>query len=347
MMADRLKELALTDTTTEPHTRDWMKLLVPYRTPDEKQSIVEIVVTILPFLLFWALAYLSLSISYLLTLCFAVATSFFLVRLFLIQHDCGHGSFFGRQQTNDWVGRVFGVLTMTPYQVWRHSHAKHHATSGDLDRRGFGDIDTLTVREYRAMSPWKRLGYRIYRFPPITFGIGPAFIFMLKQRLPFGFMRAGAKFWISAMGTNAAILAVWGGMMLLLGWKEFLLVHLPICLITGTIGVWLFYVQHQFEDSYWSEHKDWSAEEAALYGSSHYDLPQPFRWLTANIGVHHVHHLYSRIPYYKLQQVLKDFPELANIRRFGFIESLSCIRLRFWDEEQQKMVGLKEAMASA
>ncbi len=301
--------------------------------------------TVAPFIAFWTLAYLSLSVSYWLTLAFCVLAAAFLVRLFMIQHDCGHGSFFASQKENDWVGRIIGVLTMTPYQVWRHSHAKHHATSGDLDRRGWGDIDTLTVREFRAMGRWERIGYRIYRFPPVMLGIGPIFIFMLKQRLPFGFMRAGRMFWLSAMGTNLGILAVWGVMMWLVGWKEFLMVHLPVCVITGAIGVWLFYVQHQFEESYWEHHENWTAEEAALYGSSHYDLPAPFRWLTANIGIHHVHHLYSRIPYYRLPQVLRDFPELANIRRFGFIESLACLKLRFWDEDKRKMVGLKEALA--
>jgi acyl-lipid omega-6 desaturase (Delta-12 desaturase) len=340
----------LLDTPTAKDTtlaRDWMKLLAPYRTPDQRRSFFEIAVTALPFFGLWGMAYLSLSVSYWLTLVFCVMTSLFLVRLFLIQHDCGHGSFFEKRELNDWVGRTIGVLTMTPYQVWRYSHAKHHSTSGNLDRRGYGDIDTLTVREYRDMTPLQRFGYRLYRFPLVIFGIGPAFIFMLKQRLPFGFMKAGTMFWISAMGTNVALAALWGGMMWLVGWKAFLLVHLPICFITGSIGVWLFYVQHQFEDSYWAESKDWTVEEAALYGSSHYDLPQPFRWLTANIGVHHVHHLYSRIPYYKLQDVMRDFPELASIRRFGFIESLSCIRLRFWDEEQKRMVSVREAAASA
>jgi len=329
-------------TSTTP---DWSKLLAPYRSADPARGAFEVVVTALPFAGFWILAYLSLSVGWWLAAPFIVCASAFLVRLFLIQHDCGHGSFFARRETNDWVGRVIGVLTLTPYQVWRHSHALHHATSGNLDRRGFGDIDTLTVREYRAMGRWERLAYRIYRWPPVIFGIGPAFIFLLKQRLPFGFMRAGAKFWVSAMGTNLAIAAVAGVAIWLVGWKAFLMVHLPICLLTGSIGVWLFYVQHQFEDSYWAEQKDWTAEEAALYGSSHYDLPQPFRWLTANIGVHHVHHLYARIPFYKLQQVLRDFPELADIRRLRFVESLSCIKLRFWDEETKRMVSAREAMA--
>ena len=328
-------------------SRDWMKLLAPYRKPDAAQSVREIIVTAGPFVALWIATYFSLSISYALTGLLWVVTAGFLVRLFLIQHDCGHGSFFERREANDWVGRVIGVVTMTPYQVWRHSHAKHHATSGNLDRRGFGDVDTLTVREYRAMGKWERIGYRIYRFPLVMFGLGPAFLFLIKHRLPFGFMKAGKQFWISAMGTNLSILAMVLAVMWLVGWKAFLLVHLPIFILSASIGVWLFYVQHQFEDSYWADSKDWTLEEAALYGSSHYDLPTPLRWITANIGIHHVHHLYSRIPYYKLEQVLKDYPELANIRRFGFWESLSCIKLRFWDEQAKRMVSAREAMAGA
>jgi acyl-lipid omega-6 desaturase (Delta-12 desaturase) len=324
--------------------RDWNKLLAPYRSADLNRSIFEIAVTVVPFLAFWAAAYFAWTVSFWLMLPFALLTSGFVVRLFLIQHDCGHGSFFAKASYNDMVGRIIGVVTMTPYQVWRHSHAKHHATSGHLEKRGFGDIDTMTVREYRAMGKWEKIGYRIYRFPLVMFVIGPVFVFVLKQRLPFGFMRSGSKFWISAMGTNLGIAAVFGAMIWLVGWKAFLAVHFTVIMMTGTIGVWLFYVQHQFEDSYWADSKNWTAEEAALYGSSHYDLPTPLRWITANIGIHHVHHLYSRIPYYRLQQVLRDFPELADIRRFGFIESLSCIKLRFWDEAEKRMVSLREAM---
>jgi acyl-lipid omega-6 desaturase (Delta-12 desaturase) len=339
--------LLLLDTPSQTSTvtgRDWSKLLAPYRKPDHGRSILEIAITAVPFVALWLAAYLSMAVSYALSMVFIVLAAAFVVRLFLIQHDCGHGSFFEKREANDWVGRVIGVITMTPYQVWRYSHAKHHAGSGNLDRRGFGDIDTLTVREYQAMGRWERIAYRVYRFPLIMFGIGPAFIFLLQHRLPIGFMRAGKMFWISAMGTNASIAVMVTTVMWLVGWQAFLWIHVPIIAIGASIGVWLFYVQHQFEDSYWAEGKDWTLEEAALHGSSHYDLPAPFRWVTANIGVHHVHHLYSRIPYYRLQKVLKDFPELADIRRFGFIESLSCIKVRFWDEQTKRMVSAREAM---
>jgi acyl-lipid omega-6 desaturase (Delta-12 desaturase) len=336
--------LDMPSQTSNVTGRDWSKLLAPYRKPDHNRSILEIVITAVPFAVFWVAAYLLMSVSYWLSMVFIVLAAAFVVRLFLIQHDCGHGSFFEKREANDWVGRVIGVITMTPYQVWRYSHAKHHAGSGNLDRRGFGDIDTLTVREYQAMSRWERIAYRVYRFPLIMFGIGPAFVFFLQHRLPFGFMRAGKMFWISAMGTNLSIAVVVASVMWLVGWQAFLWIHVPIIALGASIGVWLFYVQHQFEDSYWAEGKDWTLEEAALHGSSHYDLPAPFRWVTANIGVHHVHHLYSRIPYYRLQKVLKDFPELADIRRFGFIESLSCIKVRFWDEQTKRMVSAREAM---
>jgi acyl-lipid omega-6 desaturase (Delta-12 desaturase) len=331
---------------TQPLVRDWNKLLAPYRQSDALRSILEILVTAIPFVALWIATYFAWTFSAWLMVAVAVVAAGFLVRLFLIQHDCGHGSFFEQRKYNDMVGRVIGVLTLTPYQVWRHAHAKHHTTSGHLEHRGYGDVDTLTLREFKAMSPLEKLGYRLYRFPLVMFVLGPIYVFGLKQRLPVGFMRAGAKFWVSAMGTNLSIAILFSALCWLVGWKAFLAVHGTIVLLTGIIGVWLFYVQHQFEDSYWAHGDEWNLEQAALYGSSYYDLPAPFRWITANIGVHHVHHLYSRIPYYRLQQVLKDFPELADIRRFGFIESLSCIRIRFWDEESKRMVSMREALAA-
>jgi acyl-lipid omega-6 desaturase (Delta-12 desaturase) len=331
----------------QPQARDWNKLLEPYRKSDSLRSILEILVTAIPFVALWIVTYIAWTISVWLMVPAAVVAAGFLVRLFLIQHDCGHGSFFEQRKYNDMVGRVIGVLTLTPYQVWRHAHAKHHATSGHLDHRGYGDVDTLTVREFRAMTKWEKICYRIYRFPLVMFVIGPIYVFGFKQRLPFGFMRSGLKFWISAMGTNLSIAILFTTMCWLVGWKAFFAVHGSIVLMTGIIGVWLFYVQHQFEDSYWAGKGEWNLEQAALEGSSYYDLPAPFRWITANIGVHHVHHLYSRIPFYRLQQVLNDFPELKDIRRFGFIESLSCIRIRFWDEDSKRMVSMREVLRTS
>lgn len=306
-------------------------------------SITEIVVTVVPLVALWVAAWLSLSVSYWLSLVFIVPASGLIVRLFLIQHDCGHGAFFKKRNTNDWTGRVLGVFTFTPYDVWRLSHARHHSGSGNLDHRGTGDIETLTVSEYRALTWWGRFLYRAYRHPIVMFGIGPAYIFLLQQRLPVGQMTGeGWRPWLSSMGTNLGIALFAGAVIWFVGVEAFLLIHLPIIVLGATIGVWLFYIQHQFEDTYWEESKKWTHDEAALYGSSHYDLPPVLRWFTANIGVHHVHHLYSRIPFYRLQQVLRDYPELASIRRITLWESFKYVNLQLWSQDLQQMISFRD-----
>lgn len=332
---------------TSADARDWLLALARYREPDLWRSVFEIAVTIGAFVALWGLAWASLSVGYWLTLVVTVPAAGFLVRLFLIQHDCGHGAFFRKRLSNDWVGRVLGVLTLTPYDVWRRSHAIHHATSGNLDHRGIGDIDTLTVREYLSRSFWGRLGYRLYREPLVMFGIGPSYIFVLKHRLPFGFMRAGWRPWVSAMGTNVGIMVISAGVIWAIGLGPFLKVQLPVTALAASIGVWLFYVQHQFEETVWAPAEGWNQHEAALYGSSHYDLPQPLKWMSANIGIHHVHHLYSRIPFYRLPQVLRDYPELAAIRRLTLRQSFACVKLKLWDESHQRMVTFREARQPA
>jgi omega-6 fatty acid desaturase (delta-12 desaturase) len=264
----------------------------------------------------------------------------------MIQHDCSHGAFFRHRLANDWVGRVIGVLTMTPYGHWRRTHAMHHATSGNLNRRGLGDVDTLTVREYRELPLWRRLAYRLYRHPLVMFGIGPAYLFILQQRVPFGLMRSGWGPWFSTMSTNLAIAAVAATLIWLIGLKAFLLVHLPIILPAASIGVWLFYVQHQFERTSWDEDAEWNLHQAALHGSSYYDLPAILRWFTANIGVHHVHHLCSRIPYYRLPLALREHPELRDIGRLTLLQSFRCVRLVLWDEAQRRLVSFREVRAS-
>jgi omega-6 fatty acid desaturase (delta-12 desaturase) len=283
--------------------------------------------------------------GYWIGLALAVPAAGFLLRLFMIQHDCGHGSFFRRRLMNDWTGRVIGVLTLTPYDYWRRSHALHHASSGNLDRRGIGDIDTLTVGEFQARSPWRQLLYRLYRHPLVMFGVGPAYLFLLRHRLPIGLMRGGWRPWSSVMGTNAAIAILVAAIVWLGGVGPFLLVQLPITLLAASIGVWLFYVQHQFEDTHWDRGDQWSFHEAALHGSSHYDLPIVLRWFTANIGVHHVHHLSSRIPYYRLPEVLRDRPELRNVGRLTLVQSLKSVPLVLWDEEQRRLVSFHEVNA--
>jgi omega-6 fatty acid desaturase (delta-12 desaturase) len=270
----------------------------------------------------------------------------FLLRLFLIQHDCGHGAFFRRQSSNDWVGRTLGIFTMTPYDYWRRSHAIHHASTGNLDARGVGDVDTLTVAEYEALSPARRLLYRLYRHPVVLFGIGPAYLFLLRHRLPVGMMKKGWRPWISAMGTNLGIVAVAGVLIWAMGLKLFLMIYLPTTLVAASMGVWFFYVQHQFEHTHWDASDTWSFHAAALHGSSHYDLPPVLRWFTANIGVHHVHHLAGRIPFYRLPEVLREVPALADISRVTLRESLGTVRLVLWDEEKRRLVSFREARAA-
>lgn len=321
------------------------RALAGYREPNHLRSTVEIMITIMPFVSLWAIMWLALELGYWIGLLLAVPAAGFLVRLFMIQHDCGHGAFFRSRLANDWVGRVIGVLTLTPYDCWRRAHAIHHATSGNLDRRGVGDIDTLTVREYQARSGWDRLRYRVYRHPFVLFAVGPAYLFLLQQRLPVGFMRGGWQPWLSAMATNLAIALVCATMIWAVGLGSFLLVHLPITLLGAAIGVWLFYVQHQFADTYWVHNEEWDVREAALRGSSYYHLPAALRWFTANIGMHHIHHLCSRIPFYRLPQSLSVHPELARIGRITFGESLKCVRLALWDETTRRLISFRELRA--
>ncbi len=316
--------------------------LAGFREPSHGRSIVEILITIVPFLLLWLLMWWALQIGYGLYLLLSVPAAGLLVRLFMIQHDCGHGSLFRHRLANDWVGRVIGVFTLTPYDFWRRSHGVHHATSGNLDRRGVGDIDTLTVREYLALPGFRRLCYRLYRHPIVMFGVGPIYLFILRHRLPFGLMREGWVPWVSTAATNGAAALVVAAMMWWIGVGPFLLVQMPIVLIGGAVGVWLFYVQHQFEHTVWSEGQDWSFAAAALNGSSHYDLPIVLRWFTANIGVHHVHHLCSRIPFYRLQLALRQNPGLANIGRLTLVQSLACVSLVLWDETAHRLISFRE-----
>ena len=313
-----------------------------YRDPDCTRSVFEIVITAGPFALTWVLIWACLDAGYWMGLLLAVPAAGLLVRLFMIQHDCGHGSFFRHRLANDWVGRVIGVLTLTPYDFWRRAHALHHAGSGNLDRRGIGDIDTLTVREFLALPKGRRLLYRLYRNPIVMFGVGPAYLFILRHRLPMGLMHSGWQPWLSAMATNVAIAALVATMIWLVGVGPFLLVQLPITLIAASIGVWLFYVQHQFEDTFWAHDEGWNFHEAGLYGSSHYDLPSVLRWFSANIGIHHVHHLCSRIPYYRLPQVLRDHPQLSAVGRLTLFQSLRCLPKALWDEGRHKLVSFRE-----
>ena len=326
--------------------RSWLKTLVPYREPKLARGLAELAVTALPFAGLWLAMWLSLDYAYGLCLLLAVPAAGFLVRLFMIQHDCGHGSFFRRRQANDWTGRAIGILTLTPYGHWRHAHAIHHATSGNLSRRGIGDVDTLTVREYRQLAWWRRLAYRLSRNPLILLGVGPLYLFVLRHRLPTQAMRSNADAWRSTMATNLALAAVVGLMVALVGVRDFLLVQVPITWLASSIGVWLFYVQHQFEHAYWEQDETWSVHAGAMHGSSHLDLPPVLRWFSANIGVHHVHHLCSRIPSYRLGEVLRAHPELGDLNRLTLRHSFACFRLSLWDEDQKRLTSFCEARAS-
>lgn len=326
--------------------RAWAQILSRYRQPSSSRSIFEIAVTVVPLVALWALAWATLDIGYWLALPLAFAAGAFMVRLFAIQHDCGHGAFFRQRSVNDWIGRFASVLTLTPYDVWRRTHATHHASTGNLDRRGLGDVDTLTVEEYRARSMWGRLRYRLYRHPLVMFGLGPAYLFIVQHRLPVGLMRDGWRPWISTMTNNLAIVVFAGLLIWLVGIEAFLLIHLPVLLLSASVGVWLFFVQHQFEHTKWDNDPDWNLHEAALHGSSHYDLPAFLRWFTANIGIHHVHHLSSRIPYYRLPHVLRDHPELRDVGRLTLVQSFRCVRLVLWDERLRRLVSFREARAS-
>jgi len=334
------------DMSAETHRRSeavWLKRLMPYRRPSNWRGVFELLVTAVPFAASWVACWLLVANGIYWGVLLTVPAAAFLLRLFMVQHDCGHGAFFGRRALDDWVGRVLGVLTLTPYDCWRRTHAIHHATSGNLNARGIGDVRTLTLAEYRALGRWGRLGYRLYRHPIVMFGLGPLYLFVLQQRLPVGAMRGGTVPWVSTMGTNVAIGAIVVALVWLLGLVPFLLVQAPIVLMASTAGVWLFYVQHQFEHTHWSVKSEWEFENAALRGSSFYNLPRPLHWLTANIGIHHVHHLSSRVPYYRLPQVLKDFPELAAIGRISILDSLRGVRLVLWDEAQQRLISFREA----
>ena len=322
-------------------TKIWSRRLAVYKGQNTGRGIFEIAVSLVPFVVLWIAMWYALDIGYWLTLLLSAPASMMLVRLFAMQHDCGHGALFPNKHANDWTGRILGILTCTPYDDWRREHAIHHAASGNLDRRGTGDIDTLTVREYLARGKGGRFTYRLYRNPIVLFVVGPAWQFLLRQRWPSGDMRSAMPI-VSTAATNAGIAVVVLLMIWLVGWKAFLAIQLPVTVLAAMIGVWLFYVQHQFEETLWDEPENWEREHAALHGSSFYDLPQPLMWLSGNIGIHHVHHISSQIPFHRLPKVLRDFPELKEIGRLTLWESIKCIPLALWDEEKRELVSFRQ-----
>lgn len=321
----------------------WARKLRGYRKADARRGVFELAITLIPFALTWFFMLVAFEKEHFwLYGLLLLPTAGFLVRLFMIQHDCGHGSFFPNKRANEWAGRVIGILTLTPYYYWRRNHAVHHASSGNLARRGIGDVRTLTVAEYVARSRLDRFRYRLYRHPCVMFGLGPLYLFVLEYRLPVGFMRKGWRPWFSTMGTTATIAVLVILATRAVGLPAFLWVQVPIVAVGAGVGVWLFYIQHQFEHTYWAKGENWNAHDAALYGSSHYSLPVVLRWFTANIGVHHVHHLSSRIPYYRFPEVLRNHPELRKRSRLTLLESLQSTHLALWDEECRRLVSFKE-----
>jgi acyl-lipid omega-6 desaturase (Delta-12 desaturase) len=329
------------DTSKAP-PRSWNEILGPYKGAHLGKSLFQLGTTSALFVLGWYLMIQSLHVGWWLTWLLAVPVAGLLTRLFIIQHDCGHGAFFRSARANNAVGFVLGVVTLTPYRYWRRTHAIHHATSGDLDHREFGDVRTFTVEEYLALSRWGRLRYRLYRSMGVLLVLGPIYQFVIKHRLPMDAPRDWKREWSGVLWTNVALAAVVAAFWLTIGPLAFLAVWLPIFVLSGISAIWLFYVQHQFEETYWEHQPEWDFHRAGIEGSSFFDLPRVLHWFTGNIGYHHVHHLSSRIPNYSLRRCLEENPELQKVTRITLLGSLKCARLKLWDEKSRRMVGFRE-----
>jgi acyl-lipid omega-6 desaturase (Delta-12 desaturase) len=322
----------------------WRDALAPYARPHLGRSLLDLATSLVPYLALLVLMYLALDVSYLLALALAIPAAGFQVRTFIVFHDCAHGSFLPSKRANAWVGAALGLLVYTPFVSWRHSHAVHHATAGDLDRRGTGDVQTLTVAEYRASSRWGRLGYRLFRNPLVMFGLGPIYAMVLQPRLVP--RSARPRIQRSIIATDVVLASVVGALCWFVGWREFLLVQVPVLLLAGAAGVWLFYVQHQFEDTYWQSADDWSYAEAALRGSSYLKLPRVLQFFSGNIGLHHVHHLSAKVPNYNLQRAHDQNPIFHDVPTLSLWDGLRAVRLKLWDEGRGRLVTFAEARAN-
>jgi acyl-lipid omega-6 desaturase (Delta-12 desaturase) len=322
----------------------WRDALAPYARPHLGRSLAGIATSAVPYLALLVLMYLALDISYLLVLALAIPAAGFQVRTFIAFHDCAHGSFLPSKRANAWLGAALGLMVYTPFQSWRHSHAVHHATAGDLDRRGVGDVQTLTVTEYRE-APWRtRLAYRLFRNPLVMFGLGPIYAMVLQPRLVP--RAARPRIQRSVITTDIVLAVVVGALCWIVGWREFLLVQTPVLVLAGAAGVWLFYVQHQFEDTYWQSGGDWSYAEAALQGSSYLKLPRVLQFFSGNIGLHHVHHLSAKVPNYNLQRAHDQNPNFHGVPTLSLWDGLRCVRLKLWDEGRGRLVTFAEARAN-
>ncbi|MEC5424009.1 fatty acid desaturase [Virgibacillus sp. C22-A2] len=316
------------------------KSVASFATSDMKASIVQLLNTILPFFLLWFLAYQSLSVSIWLTLALAVVASGFVIRIFIIFHDCTHMSFFKNKKANRIVGTITGVITHFAFEKWKRDHSIHHATSSNLDKRGTGDVWVMTVDEYVAASFWGRLAYRLYRTPIVMFGLGPIFLFLISNR--FNRKDARRKERLNTYLINITIAGIYGLLIWTIGWQALLIIQLPILFIAGSLGIWLFYVQHQFEDSYFENEDEWDYVKAAVDGSSYYKLPKVLQWVTGSIGYHHVHHLSPRVPNYNLEKAHDSTPPLQQATTITLATSLKSIKFRLFDEASKSFVSFKE-----
>jgi len=323
----------------EPNADDWKRIVVQYQQPCAARASWQIANTLVPYALLWFLMYHTRAVSWWLTLPLAVLAGAFLVRVFIIFHDCGHGSFFKCRAANDIWGLICGILTFTPYYHWRWEHSLHHATAGDLDRRGTGDVWTMTVQEYLESSRWKRFAYRLARHPVVLFVIAPFYLFVIRHRFPKA--RASRRECYSVYWMNLAILAVTVLMTVLFGFKAYLIIQLTALMVAGSAGVWLFYVQHQFEGVYWERRDDWDYAAAALQGSSFYKLPRVLQWFSGNIGFHHIHHLSPRIPNYNLEKCHNADPLFQQVKPVTLFSSFKSFTFRLWDEQRRKLVGYR------
>ncbi len=319
----------------------WRETLAPYAKPHLGRSLLDLSTSVVPYLALSVLMYLSLGVSYLLVLAIAIPASGFLVRTFILFHDCSHGSFLPSRRANLWLGTVLGLLVYSPFLRWKHDHAIHHASSGDLDRRGAGDVRTLTIAEYVALSGRGRLGYRLLRNPLVMFSIGPIVALLVGPRIVARDARPRMR--RSVIGTNIALAVLVGMLCWLIGWRDYLLVQAPTVLLAGSAGIWLFYVQHQFEDAYWESSEGWSYADAALRGSSYLKLPKVLQFFSGNIGLHHVHHLSARIPNYNLQRAHDENPIFHDVPTLCLRDGLRAVRFKLWDAERGRLVTFAEA----
>ncbi|MBL7965746.1 MAG: fatty acid desaturase [Prolixibacteraceae bacterium] len=326
--------------TIDSNANPWIKInenLAKYLTPSLGRSIWQITNTFVPYVGLWILIVYSLSVSYWLTAFLIVLAAGFLVRLFIIFHDCGHGSYFKSQKANRIVGVFFGILAFTPYDKWHNQHMRHHGTVGNLDKRGVGDVWTMTREEYQASDKWNRLKYRIYRNPLVMFGIGSLYVFLIQNRLTKKEMTKKEK--LNVYFTNAALLLIFTVMSFAIGVGTFLIIQLSILYIAAISGLWLFYLQHQYEDVAWFRSKDWNYRTVALKGSSFVKFPKLLQWFSGNIGFHHIHHLNARIPNYYLNTCYREISVFKEVKPVTFLMSLKSLKLRLWDEQIQKMVS--------